>query len=503
VGVSDIGRTNHNCQTGVNNTCSEANHDYRAPMIRSTPLAVAFACLALVALTTGCNKPKKRSKAPTVAGQGNASSASNDNYRGPVSRGGAQLPKDTPAAVVERIQGIPISASANVRALIALGDKAIAAMAALADSENIAEANAAMRYFELTGHKQGGAPATKLVQHPVPSLRQQALLALTAIADATHLPALTEALNKAADATTRSLAIRAIAVLKSTESAAVLLTKLDDPDEQVTVEVAAALATIGDTSKQTLATLATKSANATPSTALGALTAIRLLGEKVPVSRATLDAPLGHADARVVMAATRLVHRLGGDDAAMKATIMDKLLADKRAPVRRVALAVLPQLGLEDGAMRAQKMLTDASPEVAGEAAAALAVATPKADRPATLIPLLAHASPQIRQRAAVELGKLGDEVNKPLVARLALERDQMALLLLARAIGRKKLEAAVEPLITVLEDRASISPVLVQARDSLEAITGEKLGVAAQNWRQWLAKKNPKKAPEATPPAP
>ncbi len=449
-----------------------------------------FALSALLALTVAsvsCTKPKSRHAKATKTTETTRPREAADPYR-PLSTGGAELPADTPSRIVELVQAIVESPAANTRQLIALGKQAEAAMVALAESQNIAEARAAMRYVEAARAKAGGPAAARLASHPVPSVRHQALLALKAIGDPAHVPAIEEVIKTATDGTTRSLAIRALAALASANSAQALLALLADTSERVTSEVAAALAALGDRSEPVLQALRDKAQSPNAAAAVGALTALRLLGPKATMTASVLAKPLAHPDARVVYAATRLIPRI--PKVAARAEILNRLLTDERPDVRRVALETLPQSGLGDILARATAMLSDADGAVAGAATAVIGLATGAEDRLALLRPLIAHAATEVRQHAVIGLAAAGDKAIKPLVARMALERDPMVQLFLARTLGRLKASSAVDALIALLSDRAAGAPTKVQAKASLEIITGQRLGLNGRAWRRWRDQK-------------
>lgn len=368
-------------------------------------------------------------------------------------------------------------------------------MAALAGSENLSEARSALTFFEKTRLPGGGAAAATLSASTVPSLRHQALITLAALKDSAHTAAIETALKNAPDGTTRSLAIRALSALKTENGTLTLVAQLDDADEQVTSEVAAALGGIGTLSAEVLATLQEKAASDKAPTAVGALTALRR-NQEVAAKGAASKVPavliakaMGHPDTKVVLAAVRLLPHL--DDVAVRTANFDKVLGDKRTEVRRVAVEVLANANLKDGLARAKKLIADPAQEVAAQAVHSTAALTPATERRRLLLPLIAHALTAVRQAAVIGLSEETEPPLKPIAARLALERDTMTRTFIVAALGKFKHTPAAAELVAIVGNKKDASTVRIQAMKSLQAISGETIGMHAARWREWL-KANP-----------
>lgn len=462
--------------------------------MRRTRFTTSIALTIWATTSLSCNPPKSRAPGTKRKPPGSVS----DNRRAPTpagtrSPGGAELPPETPRAVLEHVDGLATSPRSHTDKLIAMGSSASPAMAALAKSDNIAEATSALRFFAATGFPQGAPVAAARVDHPVPSLRHQALLALARCGTVDQLAALEPALTHETDGTTRSLAIRAVAAFGAPESVERLLKLLDDSDVQVTIEVAVALRSVGQTPPSLESKLMKKATSPEVATAIGALTALRLLKTKAGVPYADLQAAFGHVDEHVASAALRLAPRLTGPKSKVQREKMVRAaLADKRPALRRVALEELARVGLEGPSEIARRHISDPDPEVSAAAVAALDRVLSPDKRLGQMIPLLSHRHAATRQSAVTALGAAGEKAATPLIARLALERDPMTRVFIARQLGKLKSQDGVPALIEILEDRNARAPQKTQARDSLRAITGKKLHLNGTEWRQWLESSKP-----------
>jgi HEAT repeat protein len=435
-------------------------------------LASVLVAVTLPGLLVACSKPKAPA-APAPA-PGAPTGAGFEELR--ASPGGIVLPDDLPYEIADQILRLPTQRAAVINALVPMAPKPDGVMERLLASDNIEEATGALEYFERTGGK-GGAEASKLLDHPVPSIRRQALVTLMAVAASDRAPAIAKALDDP-DSTVRTLAIRALAMLGGATAPQALIDKLDDPEEQVTVEVAVALGSTED--KSVGPKLLDKLGSARAATVLGALTALRLLEVAVPAE--ALTKALADGRLEVAMGAARAA-ALAGPQAP---TVLAAALADARPEVRRVALESSAFLPVEAAVAAAKQAAEDPSPWVRAAAVELLAARLPEAERVRALVPLLHDDAREVRQATAIVLGKTNPEALRPLIGRLHSERDRMTRLVLVRALGQLKDPQAVEPLIAALEAREAQDHYMIGR--ALKAITGQAFGADAKAWRAWHA---------------
>lgn len=446
-------------------------------------LVIVLVSVALPGLLVACSKPKAPA-APAPAPPAPAGAGYEDLR---TSRGGVALPDDLPYEIADQIFRLPTQRPAVINALVPMAPRPDAVMGLLLASDNLEEVTGALEYFERTGAK-GGAEASKLLDHPVPSIRRQALVTLMAVGASDRAPGIAKALEDA-DSTVRTLAIRALAKLGGAAGPQALIDKLDDTEEQVTVEVAVALASMKD--KNIAPKLLDKLSSARAATILGALTALRLLEVAVPAE--ALTKALADARLEVAMGAARAASLAGPQAPAVLAAA----LADARPDVRRVALEATTVLTDEAAVAAAKRAAEDASSWVRAASVEVLAARLPEGERVRALVPLLHDDAREVRQATALVLGKTNAEALRPLIGRLGTERDRMTRLVLVRALGQLKDAEAVEPLIAALEARETTDHYMIGR--ALKAITGQALGADAKAWRAWLAA-HPAPAPAPTP---
>ena len=453
----------------------------RAPHIGG-PSSLLTCAAVLTLVLSGCSKPddgkgraKKRVAATSSSAQGQSPATT---------AGGVTVPDELPPEVDEALADFAVDRRRGLRVMLQHVDAAEPAMLALFDSANIEEMLGALEFFRETGRSAGVAGALKLLQHDVARVRHSALDTLLTLEPDQHADKLAALVNDP-DADVRTFAVQALREVRSTDVAKALVAKIDDADERVAVEAAAALTTQGElVDLEALLGHATSGAGA-PTVA--ALFALRKLGHAAPI--ALLTKVMASKDLRASQQAVRAAG-VGLDEA--RQALLDKALGDPRPQIRRVAVETLFEAKGKAARPALEGAIGDKAGPVRASALFLLAGLLDAEAATATLPRFFDDADPDVRTSAYLGAGvsKNASGLGAALLARIDKEDDTTALSFLIAATGDLRLAGAIDGHIDRLETTKA-SELKIASRDALRAISGEDFGLNAAGWRTWAAQRN------------
>ncbi|MCB9728557.1 MAG: HEAT repeat domain-containing protein [Deltaproteobacteria bacterium] len=446
------------------------------------------------AIAEGCRPSRRTAPASEPAAATSAPAA-------PAAPAAARAPGESAGGVSLAAIDAPIRRDALLLAtrrehaldrLLRRGESATPAMVALLASKNLDEVRSALEWFIAIHPEPGTGELAALLTHPSEPLRGLAIDALVAKNAQGQASAVAGLLGdpspvvraKAADA------LRQFGDASATEA---LIARVQDPDPIVALAAAHAAAAVGgaDAWKSLLA----EARGGTPGARRAALYGLRRMEQPVPLE--LLDQALASPELDLRLEGIKGL-RLAVEDAAPARLGLQ--LGDAQPEVRRVALETVFATDAKAGVTAARGKLDDPSPEVRAAALALLVADERGGLTGAELARYLADPLPGVRAVAAASAGaRSGPELRDALVARLSAESELPIRRLVVRALGSVGDRSTVDALIAAMEEPRG--PLLDEAVESLQRITGEKIGADPAAWREATSK--PAGEPAAAPDTP